>query len=345
MTASVDPAERLRRLPKAELHCHLEGTASPALVRRQAARYGVDVEDLFDASGRYRWHDFAGFLAAYDRVSALFRDEEDTATLAEAYLAGLAAAGAVYAELFVSPDHGAAAGLAPLAYLQAAAEGCRRAEAEHGIAARLIIVGVRHLGREAVERAARLAARREVALVTGFGLAGNETVGDPADFSRAFAIARAAGLGLTAHAGEFRGADAVRRTLDHLAPTRLGHGVRAIEDPELVRRIAADGIVLEVCPGSNLALGVCPDPAHHPLARLAAAGCRVTVNADDPPFFRTDLLSEHRFAASQGFDEAGLLDLTRTAIAAAFVGDKTRRNLHARVEAAATTLGEKDAGS
>ncbi|KAB0683000.1 adenosine deaminase [Aureimonas leprariae] len=318
-------------MPKAELHCHLEGTASPPLVRRQAARYGVDIATLLDGD-RYRWHDFASFLRAYGAASALFRTEEDYAELAETYLASIAGSGAIYAEFFISPDHAEAAGLSPGAYAAAVAEGIRSAEAEHGIVARLIVVGVRHLGVESVERAARFAAGMPP-LVTGFGLAGDEGAGDPADFARAFAIARDAGLGLTAHAGEFRGADAIRRTLDALQPSRLGHGVRAVEDPDLVRRIAAVGIVLEVCPGSNLALGVYPSPDAHPLPRLRTSGCRVTLNSDDPPFFGTTLAGEYVLARdAMDFSDADLLAATRTAIEAAFVDEATRRDLLHRLD-------------
>jgi adenosine deaminase len=336
--------DRLRRLPKAELHCHLEGTASPALVRAQAARHGVDVSGLVDG-GRYRWRGFGGFLDAYDRASALFRTPEDYADLAEDHLSRIAADGAIYAELFVSPDHAEAGGLSADAYVAAAAEGARRAQAAHAIHCRLVVVGVRHRGAQAVERAARFAAARPP-LVTGFGLAGDERVGDPADFARAFATAREAGLGLTAHAGEFRGPDAVRRTLDALRPSRLGHGVRAIEDTDLVGRIAGESVVLEVCSGSNLALGVCPDAASHPLRRLREAGCRVTVGSDDPPFFETSLLAEYRFARDrQGFGDEELLQLTRTALEAAFVDEATRAGLLARLAgSAADALGATRAG-
>ncbi|GGE09575.1 adenosine deaminase [Aureimonas endophytica] len=331
--------DRLARLPKAELHCHLEGTASPALVQRQAARHGVDVSDIL-ADGAYRRGDFQTFLRAYDRASALFRTEEDYAELTRTYLAAIAAEGAFHAELFVSPDHARAAGLAPRTYIGAVAAGAARAEADHGIVCRLIVVGVRHFGVAAVEAAARFAAEPGLPRVSGFGLAGDETVGRPADFARAFAIAGEAGLGLTAHAGEFAGPDAVRETLDALKPSRLGHGVRAVEDRELLRRIAAEGVVLEVCPGSNLALGVYPSPAAHPLRRLVEAGCRVTVNSDDPPFFATSLAAEYAFARDrQGLAESVLAGFTRTAIEAAFVDKDTRRMLEERFVAALLALG------
>ncbi|MCQ8783523.1 adenosine deaminase [Mangrovibrevibacter kandeliae] len=330
--------DRLRWLPKAELHCHIEGAAMPALAIRQAERYGIDLSDILEAEN-YRWHDFTSFLAGYDRVSTAFRTEEDFALLAGDHLARLSACGTLYAEIFVSPDHARAAGLDAKAYVAGLAEGMRQAEAQSGIVSRMIVVGVRHLGAEVVETAAEFAARCAHPLVTGFGLAGDERQGRPRDFARAFDIARDAGLGLTAHAGELCAHEAVAETLDALRPERLGHGVRAAESPDLVSRIVEAGIVLEVCPGSNLALGLYPDLAAHPLRALHQAGAKVTVNADDPPFFATSLANEYRLAAEQGFSEAELVGLTRTAIEAAFVDAATRRQLLDRLQLAALRLG------
>ncbi|MCO6403553.1 adenosine deaminase [Aurantimonas endophytica] len=330
-------------MPMAELHCHIEGAAHPDLVLAHAARHGIDVSGII-RDGHYVWHDFTSFLAAYDLASSVFRGEADYADLAADHLGRLAAQGAIYAEFFVSPDHASNAGLPPAAYVAGLSRGIERAREESGIEARMIVVGVRHLGPEAVERAARFAAEPRHPLVTGFGLAGDERTGTPADFARAFAIARNAGLGLTAHAGELCGPESVRATLDALKPSRIGHGVRAIEDPELVRRIVAEGIVLEVCPGSNLALGIYPDAAAHPLKQLVATGARVTLNSDDPPFFRTTLADEYAFAAEVGIDAGTRLGFTRQAIEAAFVDEATRRRLLERLGVAAIALGAPPAG-
>lgn len=318
---------------KAELHCHIEGAASPALVERQAKKYGADISP-FIRDGAYHWNDFTSFLEAYDLAANLFRKEEDCALLAETYLSELAECGAIYAEFFIAPDHAERAGLSPEAYTRGLGEGIARAKEKTGIEARMIVTGVRHFGREAVEKAAYFAATCGHPLVTGFGLAGDERVGHPSDFVRAFAIAREAGLGITIHAGEFAGPDSVEAALDNIRPARLGHGVRAVEKPDLVRRIADEGVVLEVCPISNVVLGVFPDFASHPFAQLHAAGCRLTLNSDDPPHFHTSLGTEYEMAQAHfGMDEAALTDITRTAIDAAFVDDSTRRALHARLMA------------
>ncbi|MBO0662390.1 adenosine deaminase [Jiella sp. MQZ9-1] len=326
------------RFPLAELHCHIEGAAPPALVQELASRYGVDVSAIL-RNGAYVWHDFSSFITAYDLASTVFRTEADYADLAHAYLTGIAADGALYAELFISPDHATASGIAPERYAAGIADGIARARAETGIEARMIVVGVRHLGAEAVEAAARFAAEATVPLITGFGLAGDERQGDPRDFIRAFDIARDAGLGLTAHAGELCGAESVRSAIAALKPSRIGHGVRAIEDQDLVRQIVDAGIVLEICPGSNLALGVFPSLAEHPLKRLFEAGVRVTLGSDDPPFFQTDLRREFALAAKIGLDAAHRLAFTRTALEAAFIEEDVRRQLLDRLQVAAIAGG------
>ena len=326
--------------PMAELHCHIEGTAHPALVEELARRHGVDLGGII-RDGAYVWHDFTSFLAAYDRASSVFRTADDYARLAADYLQGLADAGAIYGEIFVSPDHALAAGLRPEAYIEGLGAGLRKARDTHGIEARMIVVGIRHLGAERVEAAARFTVAQTIRepMLTGFGLAGEERIGRPADFARAFDVVRHAGLGLTAHAGEFCGPEQIRETLRTLKPVRLGHGVRAIEDESLVAEIVEAGIVLEICPGSNLALGIYPDAASHPLRRLVEAGAKVTLNADDPPFFSTDLAAEYRFAAAAGFDDAHLVGFTRNAIEAAFVDEATRKRCMDRLTFAAISLG------
>lgn len=309
---------------KAELHCHIEGAASPALVKIQARKYNADVSG-FISGDRYVWSDFTSFLVAYDGAASLFRTEEDFALLARTYLEGIAAEGAIYAEIFVSPDHALASGLSPAAYFDGLADGIAAAKASTGIECRMIIVGVRHLGADKVEAAARLASSRPHPLITGFGMAGEERFGKVADFARAFDIARDAGLGITIHAGELAGPDSVRDALDHVRPSRIGHGVRASEDDALVRRIADAGVVLEVCPGSNLALNVYPDISSHPFDRLRRAGVKVTLSSDDPPHFGSSIGREYQMAADAwGYDAAQLTGFTRTSIEAAFVDEPTR---------------------
>lgn len=318
-------------LKKAELHLHLEAGAPISLVLSQARKYGADMSAYIRDSA-YVWHDFTTFIHCYDAAAALFKSEEDFALLAETYLTEIAGAGAIYGELFVSPDHGVSAGLSARAYIAGISEGMKRAKAGTGIESRMVVIGVRHLGAERVEATARFAAERPDPLITGFNMAGEERFGKAADFTRAFDIARDAGLGITIHAGELAGAESVRDAIDLVRPARIGHGVRAVEDMDLVRRIADLGIVLEVCPGSNIALKVFPDFESHPLKTFFDMGVKVTLNSDDPPFFHTSLAKEYEIASSRmGFSDADLNRMTRTAIEAAFVDDATRARLLAMI--------------
>lgn len=317
---------------KAELHCHIEGAAAPELVVRQAQKYGKDVSP-FIQNGSFVWNDFTSFLAAYDFAADLFRSEEDYARLSEHYLTSLARDGAIYSEVFTSPDHAIKAGLSPKAYTDALGEGMARAKAKTGIEGRMIVTGVRHVGVESIEAAARFAAKCNHPLVTGFGVAGDERMGEFEDYVRAFEIAREAGLGITIHAGELLGWESVAQALDHIKPSRIGHGVRAIENPDLVKRIADEGIVLEICPGSNIALKVFDSFADHPFPKLRAAGCKVTLSSDDPPYFWTSLKREYDLATEHfGMDDKALMATTRTAIEAAFVDRKTKAALLARLD-------------
>ena len=320
-----------RTMPKAELHCHIEGATPPRLAAAQAKRYGIDTSG-FIRNGEYCWQDFTSFVQSYDATANLFRTEEDYALLAETYLTEIAGAGAIYSELIASPDQGDAVGIGADAYMRGLAEGAERARAKTGIETRLLVVGIRHFGPERVVKAAEYAARRPHPLITGFNLAGEERMHRVADFTRAFDIARDAGLGITIHAGELSGAFSVRDALDHVRPTRISHGVRAIEDADLVKRLADEGVVLEVCPGSNIALGVFPDFERHPLRALHEAGVRVTLNSDDPPFFHTSLAREYEVASTvMGFSDDEILGMTRTAIEAAFVDEPTRQRLLSRL--------------
>lgn len=317
---------------KAELHCHIEGAAAPELVIRQAQKYDKDPTP-FIQNGSFVWNDFTSFLAAYDFAADLFRTEEDYARLSEHYLTSLARDGAIYSEVFTSPDHAIKAGLSPKAYTDALGEGMERARAKTGIEGRMIVTGVRHVGVESIEAAARFAAKCNHPLVTGFGVAGDERMGDFEDYVRAFEIAREAGLGITIHAGELLGWESVAAALDHIRPSRIGHGVRAIENPDLVKRIADEGIVLEICPGSNIALKVFDSFGEHPFRKLRDAGCKVTLNSDDPPYFWTSLKREYDIATEHfGMDDKALMATTRTAIEAAFVDRKTKSALLARLD-------------
>lgn len=311
---------------KAELHCHMEGAADPLLVMRLAGKYGIDLSDIV-RDNAYVWNDFTSFLQSYDKASTVFRSGGDYRLLAYDYFTRLAAQDAIYGEVFASPDHSARMGIGFDELISAMSEGIADAERETGIVGRIVATCVRHLGPESAELVAEQCAMSSHDYLTGFGMAGDERMYQPEDFATAFAIAADAGLGLTAHAGEFAGPESVRGVLEHLNVSRIGHGVRMIEDPDLTAEVAEMEIVLEICAGSNIALGVYSDVQSHPLSLLESAGVRVCLNSDDPPYFSTSLAQEYEIARQSGLDDASLRQCTRTAVEAAFVDEQTRGTL------------------
>jgi adenosine deaminase len=315
-------------VPKAELHVHVEGAASPDLVRRIAARNQVSVpERVFTDDGRFAWRDFLDFLATYDAATSVIRTGEDYRDIVYEYLVHCAAEGAIYVELTASADHAAGVGLSDEEHLAALAQGIDDARAETGIEGRIIMSCVRHRGPDRARDVARRTVEGPHPYVTGFGMGGDEAGFPPEGFADAFAIAAEAGLGLTVHAGEWGGPESVRGGLA-LGVSRIGHGVRASEDPELVRELADRGTVLEVCPTSNVALGLYPSYEAHPLPALRAAGVAVTLGSDDPPYWDASIGGEYAVAAERmGFDDDDLREVTRTALRAAFVEENVRLRL------------------
>jgi len=323
-------------IPKTDIHAHIEGTMSPALMRKLSARNGLEVDpSLFRQDGSYAWEDFRHFLDTYDAAARAVCTPRDYRDVVYEHFSIGAAHGMIYGEIFASPNHATASGMSYETMIEGLVCGLEDAERDHGVVGRIIVNTVRHHGLDKAIEAAQAAARHPHARVTGFGMAGDEALGAHKDYLRAFEIAVDAGLQCTVHAGEVLGPQSVHDALEVLPVRRLGHGVQSIDDPELVARLAGEGIVLEICPGSNVAIGVYPDFASHPLRRLYDAGVAVTINSDDPPFFWTDIGLEYRQASEQmGFSDAELISMTRNAILAAFVDETTREQLLARLDQA-----------
>lgn len=320
-------------IPKIELHLHLEGAAPPALIRGLAKEKHIDLAGIFDAQGGYRFRDFWDFLKVYEAATATLQSPEDYRRLTAAVCESLLENGVVYAETFVSPDFcGKREVGAWKEYLHAMQEAADAAERQ-GLTLRGIVTAIRHFGPDKGRQTALCAAETAGGFIRGFGLAGDEKVGQPTDFAWAFDCAREAGLGITCHAGEWGGPDSVRAALK-LNPSRLGHGVRAIEDLSLVDHLAERGTVLEVCPGSNIALGLYRDWRAHPIAELDRRGVKVTVSTDDPPFFHTTMTREYdRLAEALDWDAGQFARLNRTALDAAFCDADTRARIARRLEA------------
>jgi len=318
--------------PKTELHLHIEGAAPPDFIRQLAVEKNVDLSRIFTPDGDYKWQDFATFLRTYEAATSVLQTPEDFRRLTLAVLDQCAANGVIYAELFLAADFcGGGDPVAWREYLAAIFAGADAARAKTGIECRFISTCVRHFGPEAAVKIARLSADSADDKLTGFGMGGEERHLRAADFAPAFDIAREAGLGLTSHAGEICGAESVLETLDALKVSRIGHGVRAVEDAGLVKRLAEENILLEVCPGSNIALSVYPDWPSHPVEALRKAGVPIAISTDDPPYFGTDMTHEYENLATHfGWGQRDFDASNRAAMQAAFCDETTRQKLLAR---------------
>ncbi len=321
-----------RAQPKVELHLHLEGAAPPEFIRTLAQEQSVDLSGIFDESGAYKWSDFAEFLKVYEAACSVLKGPDEFRRLTERVLAEQSAHNVIYTEIFLAPDlcGGDAAGWRD--YLAAMIEGAQNAQAAHGIECRFISTCVRHFGPENAKKVAQMTADTAGPMLVGFGMGGEERHLMPADFAGAFAICEEAGMPLTCHAGEIEGAPMVEATLDAINVARIGHGVRSIEDPNLVRRLADEGIVLETNPGSNISLQVFPDWLDHPIEALRAAGVPVTVSTDDPPYFHTDMTHEYEMLAHHhGWTPEMLKAQNEVAMRAAFCDTATKEAIIARL--------------
>ena len=329
MVASIDT------LPKAELHAHLEDSISPDIIRKLAERNKVKLPDhIIGPDNDFIYTDFLDFLRVTDVVNECIRTEQDYYEITYHYLQQAARQGVIYQEIMPSPDHARVAGLSYKAMLDAVADAVHAAHKDFGITACIWITCVRQFGIEACTRVAEDIVANPHPLVRGFGMAGDEAGFPPKQFAKVFHIARDAGLLCTVHAGEHTGPEGIWDAIDGLPVCRIGHGVRAIEDAKLVATLVERNIALEVCPCSNVKLKVYPDFASHPLKALLDAGVKVTLNADDPPFFSTSIGNEYQVAHDAfGLDVATLLEITRNAINAGFIEPAKKAQLLAQVDA------------
>ena len=323
-------------IPKVELHLHLEGAAPPKFIAGLAREKNIDISKIFDEKGNYAYQGFAEFLNTYEAACQPLKTPQDFYRLTLAVLEETAKHGVVYAETFVSPDF-CGGGDVTLwrEYLAAMQEAANEAERDFGITLRGIITAIRHFGPEQAKTAAKCAAETYGDFVVGFGMAGAEMEGRPTDFAYSFDMAREAGLRITCHAGEWGGPDMVADTIRDLRPERIGHGINAAKDLALVDEIAEQGIVLEVCPGSNVFLNAVESWEKHPIRLLRDRGVKVTVSTDDPPFFHTTMTREYDMLAEKyGWDETDFAELNKTALEAAFCDAATRERIAKKLEAA-----------
>lgn len=282
----MDIEDFARRLPKAELHLHIEGTLEPEMLFALAAKHGVQLRfDSVEAvRAAYKFRDLQSFLDIYYEGAAVLRDCEDFRDLTLAYLHRAHADGVVHAEIFFDPQTHTARGIAFETVLDGIGDGLAEGEAKLGITSRLILCFLRHLS-EAEAQATLDLALPHRARIAGIGLDSSEAGNPPAKFANVFARARAAGFHLVAHAGEEGPPAYIHQALDLLKVERIDHGVGCEPDAALCERLARERIPLTVCPLSNLKLSVIGRMEDHNLKRLLDRGLCVTINSDDPAYF------------------------------------------------------------
>ena len=329
----------LRTLPKVQLHCHLEGTLRASSFLDLAQRHGVALTysprgaESHDPDDLYKFEDFGQFLLAFAAVSRSLAEPADYERLAREYVEDALAQNVVYGELFISPSVWQF--FNPEIDVRACVRAMREAfdEQRDRIEIKLIADLTRNFGAEAAMRTAQLAVNLQEFGVIGIGLGGDESRFPPALFAEAFEFARGRGLHCVAHAGEAAGAESVRDAVQILRAERIGHGVRAIEDPAVVNLLRRCRIPLECAPTSNALTGVVPRGTVHPLVQLDRDGVLITIDADDPAMFRTDITNELQIAQNMAGREAAIR-FVRNAAAASFASQEKKAQLHALIDAA-----------
>lgn len=312
-----------RAVPKAEIHLHLEGSIALETLRELLRRRG---EPADEGAGRrlaalYRHRDFPHFLSNFRDLCSHLTSPADFALVTAALCARLREDGVRYAEVFCSPQiFVRSRGLPPAEILDAVSREARDQARRGGPRLRFLLDGVRQFGVGGLEELVEIAAGCRAFDVIGIGVGGDEKALPTSAFAGVFREARRRGLHTTVHAGEFAGASSVRQALEALEAERIGHGIRALEDPSLVEALARAGIPLECCPTSNIRTGVVRDWDAHPMRALKLAGVAVTVNSDDPALFGSSLAEEWTvLSARLGFTEAEVLEIGIATVRASFL--------------------------
>jgi adenosine deaminase/aminodeoxyfutalosine deaminase len=331
----------IRRLPKAELHLHLEGTITPATFQELSARHDAIPLTRDEAEALYRFEDFSGFMETYKAVTRRLATPEDYELTAWHMMQQLAAQGIVHAEVYISVG---------VIYMWRnfdphcfepifiALESARkRAAAELGLSVYWIFDAVRHFTVEEAAHVFRKAAeiRRIFPSVVGIGLGGDERRTGSAPFRELYERAKLDSLRLTNHAGETTGPEGIWEALS-IGSERIGHALSAIQDPNLIQELKVRGTVLELNPTSNVRTGVCPSFAEHPLRQLFDAGLLVTLNSDDPAFFGSDCANEYLLAhTQQGFTRKELRQLAANSFRASFLPDSEKARWVSQIDSIA----------
>jgi len=340
----------IRSLPKAELHLHLEGTVDPPTLAELSRRHPTllsttnnrytniaDSGRVFteeEAHELYQYNNFTGFLLAFKAVTERLRTAEDYELVTYRMMQKLHEQNVLHAEVYVSVGviHWRGGAFAPL--FEGLEQGRRRGETDFGVSLYWIFDAVRHFGSEAAERVLdeTLALGKISDNIVGIGLGGDERRAAPELFRDVYARAASEGLRTTVHAGETGGPESIWSAVRELRADRIGHGLRAAEDPALIAYLAARQIPVEACISSNVLTGCCPSAREHTARKLFDEGVLLTLNTDDPEMFRTSLLREYEIAqAALGFSNQALRDLALNSFRASFLPEARKREIITRV--------------
>jgi len=330
------------RIPKVHLHCHLEGTLRPASFVELARRHGVPLrykagDDQVDRSDPYRFDGLTEFLYLFAAVSRSLREPQDYARLAREFVEDALAQRVIYGELFVSPSVWTF--FNPQLDVREAMEAivAELRAASPRASFKLLPDLTRNFGSDSAMTTARTLVAMTDLDVVGVSLGGDETRFPASLFSDAFAYARAHGLHCVAHAGESDGSASVRDAVELLQAERIGHGIRALQDPQVVEMLASRSIALEICPTSNVRTGAALPGHPEPYVEFERAGCIVTIDADDPAIFQTSIEREYALVEKIA-GTAGLVRYARNAIDASFAGTAEKRAMRAQLADAVAEL-------
>ena len=327
-------ADFIASLPKAEIHVHHVGSASPRIVSELAARHpGTVPADLDALRDFYTFRDFGHFIEVYLAVVDLIREPEDVHLLTYEIAAEMAAQQIRYAEVTLTPYTSVLAGIPIEAFVDAVEDARVAAERDHGIRLRWVYDIPGEFGLQAAHETLGYALRHPPETLIGFGLGGPEMGVDRPQFKDVFDQARATGLHSVPHAGETTGPQTVWDALTVLGAERIGHGTSSVQDPRLVEYLVEHRVPLEVCPTSNIATRAVERLESHPIKQLYDAGVFVTVNSDDPPMFGTTLSREYEIAARLlDLDERGIAGLAKNAVQATFLTDEEKARLAREID-------------
>ena len=312
--------------PKIELHVHLEGTVRPETLLEIARRndYALPADTVEGLASLYEYRDFAHFIEVWILTTNALRTHTDFSQVVVDYAEEAAGHGAIYLEAIFSPAERAQRGVGWDEMFRGYCDGAEAARELHGVEVRLTPDIYRGATAEDAEQVVRFSAKYRDRGVVAVGLGGLEADYPPEAYAPAFELAHAEGLGSVPHAGEVAGPASIRGALGALHADRIRHGIRAVEDHALVDELRERGIVLDVCPVSNVRTGAVASLAKHPLRALAAAGVRCSVSTDDPAMFDTDLEREYEAAASLGVHPR---DAYKNGVAGALCDDAIRQRL------------------